>query len=363
MMSVRVTIDTSALRADSRFRRGPTEALARYAEAGYVDIVLPKVVADEFVTPRSETVKTLEAFRHALREVRLPLSEELQNELDTLESKVANEFENVAAVAKQQLSTWAKRTRAVIVDVGPDHATRVLNKYFGGVPPFGKIKARDDFPDAFIFEAIVDLAVSDEILVVAGDKRLASALASQPRVTVYPDVRSLLEADEFDDLGSDIEADNVLRVIAAINGEEQRFRPLIEEGLVNLLGGSLIRGQNPRYYDDGDEDLYIETAGPLLDWELDVLGVEHLGEGVISTSCQASVEVSIDTSLDIYDDSDEISTDAVIECDAAVSISMDLRELRMPRATLTGDELLQIAKIQVDEILDRTLRFSRVPGA
>ena len=38
-------------------------------------------------------------------------------------------------------------------------ACRKLTKYFAGTLPFGSPKARTDIPDAFIVEAILDLAL------------------------------------------------------------------------------------------------------------------------------------------------------------------------------------------------------------
>src|SRR5207248_845878 len=79
-----------------------------------------------------------------------------------------------------------------------------------------------------------DIAATTEILVVVGDDDLTAALEALPNVVVFSTLRELLDSDEFDDLRSEIEAENVTRAVEALRRELQLFEPAVEEGLVTI---------------------------------------------------------------------------------------------------------------------------------
>lgn len=65
-------------------------------------------------------------------------------------------------------------------------------------PPFRDLKSRDDFPDAFIFAAVEDVAASHENLhVICADKRLRSACDELANVSTYPDLPAFLALKEW----------------------------------------------------------------------------------------------------------------------------------------------------------------------
>jgi len=70
MCKIRVVIDTSTLRSDASLSSGPMEALARFAEKGHVEILIPYVVAEEFTTNPSPKVESLAELRKALKNLK-----------------------------------------------------------------------------------------------------------------------------------------------------------------------------------------------------------------------------------------------------------------------------------------------------
>ena len=155
---------------------GAFEALSRFAESGYVDILIPDVVAEEFTSLPADKAQAVAGIRKALTELRRGTPDDFAPTIEKFESDVAEEFRRIDADAEAIFTNWRARTQAKLIDVGDDHARRVLAKYFDGQLPFKSRKSRADFPDAFIVEVLTDLA-EQEVAANCG-KPMWSALAS-----------------------------------------------------------------------------------------------------------------------------------------------------------------------------------------
>jgi hypothetical protein len=71
----------------------------------------------------------------------------------------------------------------------------VIEAYFAGAPPFREVKRREDFPDAFVYAALADLASRSAVPVafVSADERLADACRrGLPGVSVYKSLDDLI---------------------------------------------------------------------------------------------------------------------------------------------------------------------------
>src|SRR5882724_634205 len=126
MANVRVALDTSSLRRDPTLKGAALEALARFAEEGYIDIIIPSVVANEFATLPSPKIEALATRRQTLKELRKMTPDELYAKIVQFEDELTSEFAKLEAAAKASLDAWMARTHATIEDVQPDHAARVL---------------------------------------------------------------------------------------------------------------------------------------------------------------------------------------------------------------------------------------------
>src|SRR5262245_390526 len=149
MCAIRVVIDTSVLRSES-LASGPMEALARFAEQGHIQILIPYVVAEEYRTKPSSKIESLAQLREVLKRLRTALPSEVHRVISEFESRITGEFDSLEASARHRFDKWRHRTEAAIVDPAPNQASKVLEKYFAGKPPFKSVKARQDIPDAFI---------------------------------------------------------------------------------------------------------------------------------------------------------------------------------------------------------------------
>ena len=94
---------------------------------------------------------------------------ELHTKIADFETSVGEAFDRHETAAKDRFDEWQERTKAIILPITGYHAAKAMDKYFAGTLPFGSPKARTDIPDAFIVEAILDLASQEPLFAVAAD--------------------------------------------------------------------------------------------------------------------------------------------------------------------------------------------------
>jgi hypothetical protein len=228
----------------------------------------------------------------------------------------------------------------------------VVGKYFKGALPFSGPKARQDFPDAFVVETIADLAEDEEVFAVAADGRLASALQGISGVSVFKSLKEMLESDEFGDLRSDVESDNVLEVVKVFDLDRHLFDSGVTDAIETDLSGRFVSYRDTRWDEkEGSEELYVDSA-EVSAWRLDKDNVEYLGEGVISVGFTATVDVSVDRSTgnpyhdDLYGSSQEL----IVQCDGSISIIVDREDLTTPNIEWSGVHLANVARVEVEEV-------------
>ena len=365
MCKVKVAIDTSTLRSDARLSSGPMEALARFAEKGHVEILIPFVVVGEFNSKPSAKIESLEELHKTLKQLKHNVPSDLHVTIAEFETRIAEEFDRLEAVSKQRFTEWQKRTRAKIVQPAADHAARVLDKYFAGTLPFGSVKARTDIPDAFIVETILDLAAEGQLFAVADDGRVAEALKKIPEITVFKSIKGLLESDEFEEALADIGVDtetqyekaNIDKVVMEFLGDHARFQRSMEHDVASLVAGKTLDYRNPHYDEkEGPDEIYIDSVEEVSAWTFDGTS-DYLGEGVILVNFEARVEVSADDPMGgpWYDEEGNLDSSRMVTISGAVSISFDPVDLLQNPINTSGQELLKAATVSIDELDDISL--------
>lgn len=358
MALIRVAIDTSIFRRDPRLKSGAFEALARLAEAGHIEILIPEPVAREFVTLPTDKANAITGLAKALADLRRAMPDEFAAKIESFEDDVAKQLQEIEATAESVFNAWISRTGAEVVGPGDDHAQRVLDKYFDGKPPFKTRKSRNDFPDAFIVEILAELANDEPLLVVTGDKRMADALAPIDNISVFDALRSLFESEEFEEVRDEVEAENVPRLLHLLLQNKGRFDKAIETGVTDLLGGRSMSYRDASWDEkESSEDLYIQDAETVTKWSIDADDADYLGEGVVSLPFEATVDVAVDQPTDssYYDEgwfpgAAQPSMGATVAVEGACSFIFDQADLRNPIADLDVQGLLERTRLEIDEL-------------
>ncbi len=98
-----------------------------------------------------------------------------------------------------RIQEWIKRANVSILPVSDDHASRVLEAYFEGNAPFKDAKNRNDIPDGFIWEALIDLIQRGHVDVqfVCNDGGVHTHAAKLEQITTHKDISSLLKSGDL----------------------------------------------------------------------------------------------------------------------------------------------------------------------
>jgi len=154
-----VLMDTNIYRKDPLRNRLHFIALSRLAKAGVVKIYLPFIVAEEFRTYRHALyLKEANSIRSALgtllRNIQsVEVKDQVQNYLDGF---VGLEQE-ILSCADSELKLWLEEVDGEFLLITQTQTEHAWKAYFDGEPPFSERKNREDIPDSFIFQAILDL--------------------------------------------------------------------------------------------------------------------------------------------------------------------------------------------------------------
>lgn len=199
---IRLVIDTNRLPKNLSSPSAAFGRVCRLAEEGIVQVAMPNVLAEEWRTQQLEQLsgqlrKARESIKGLLVGAQLEGRAEVANletaltDLDTL----ANEAEQLS---NQTLQRMADQLQAEVVPIANDHGERVAKSYFSGGPPFSGVKTRKDFPDAFAYEAILDIANADQndsLVVVTSDKNLSKHVSLIDNVTCYDTLEDFVVSD------------------------------------------------------------------------------------------------------------------------------------------------------------------------
>lgn len=346
---MRVALDTNIFHNDHSLAGGSFEALARLAEAGHVEVLIPEVIAREFTALSSEQLEAVASYREAIKKLRSAFPNNQGPRIDTLKKNVKDLIESSESEAASTFNLWMERVEGRVIKPGSEHAQRILAKYFDGVLPFGTKKARKDFPDAFIVEIILDLAVDEKLFFVTSDCRMRNTFANVSDITVFDSLEDLLKATEF--VASQKEVDlaiNLPRIVKVINENKEIFGSALLDGLSNIAKDAHYKGR------DEDEDLYIDVLEEIDEWSLRTDDAEYIGEGVISVSFEATIDGSIDQpteyGMDWYPYLSRPVVEARVDVGGLCSFIIDPLDLADPATCLEVEGGLGRVRLEVDEL-------------
>lgn len=96
--------------------------------------------------------------------------------------------------------SFINESKAQLHDFNDHHAREVFAGYFDGDSPYKIAKNREDIPDAFIFQMVLELAANKKIYFLSGDKNLSGALAHLENVIVVESFRHFFEESDVKQL-------------------------------------------------------------------------------------------------------------------------------------------------------------------
>lgn len=296
---IHVVLDTTVFRSDPSRKRAAFRTLSALAEAGEVCIHIPELVMWEFLSWQAQNAeKQLKRVNDSIRSARhLALDSSLLGQLAQAmisipsSSSLWNDFNHLFWI-------WIKRTNSTVHRVADSHGRKVVDAYFHGGQPFREPKKRDDFPDAFIWQTVVDLTKDHkELRLVSGDGGLQKAGHEHSEITTYDklddfvtnDCRELLTPTAFAVMNLD-------RIRKLLPSHSKRIFDEVEESVIDTLcdGMSWVEEES---IPEADGSAEIMSARGFENCTLDAENAKWYGNGLFEVPFCVETEALLDYSI------------------------------------------------------------------
>lgn len=292
MAALQVMLDTSILRDDPGRRKAAFVRFEQLARQGLVTVHLSWLVQEEFISGLTER------YRKALRDARAALQSVPALMLDRigadLKQRVVALRSDVETIVRDDFTRWVSDIGVHVHPATGDHTAGMLQRYFGGRPPFRQVKERHDIPDALIWECALSVATDcGPLHFVAGDTGFEGA-------TPNSDVRYHTSLAAFVEYAHDLllTTPRVVneRIAGALTDQEDILRRAVAEQLPNLMLAQVITSPDLESEERDAQIVVIGDVGPIL------FDHEHrsgYGLEVFTVPFSASVETLLRYSLTV----------------------------------------------------------------
>jgi hypothetical protein len=366
-----VVLDTTAYRADPKRHTAAFRALARLASAQELTLHIPEIVRREFISQQREQyarhvqVLLTELRGFAKRLLPDPVArflEKSKGDLEVVDSELS-------IFAEQEFHDWAAKLSAVHHPIPDSHGIRVVDAYFRGEPPFREPRRREDFPDAFAWQAILDIAESHAPLyVVSSDKGVGDACQKVTGVEAFTSLDKFVASDAFQTaLHGHFASTNLNALLELLPTQTDFISSAIEEPLARDLSGRTVSSDQ---IPDDNSSAIIDMVGSPTDLDLRVTDAVDHGQGLFVVPFFLRVECLLSYALfkgDLYglpdgkretiglSELNEHYYDAEeyyeLDVEGSVSFEVDADALRCSDLSQEGlVDILKAAKIAIDSV-------------
>ncbi len=358
-----VILDTCIFRSNPTRDKVSFRILQRLADDGKVVLHIPKIVEGEFLSQELESysrpIRSLLTHLATLRRQFLPI--DAREAVDNFNSLLRGLEQRLADLVQNNFKGWAYKMNAQLHDVGSEHGGRVLEAYFAGRTPFSAKKKRDDFPDAFLWESIIDIVrTHKETVVVSSDKALLEACSSEAGIHTYKSLEDFIVRCVGQEA---IKQEHVQQAVRTLKLQllysetiTENIRGEIYNELMHTLPGQSIDGTHLSAIPLEARLLYVDVPHDL---QFSVERTEYYNDGLFVVPIQATLQAIAEYVVaigdynvmfsEVLDQMDDISVDDYeVHLEQAVQVKVQARlrialdSDRFESADLTDRKLITI---------------------
>jgi hypothetical protein len=204
----------------------------------------------------------------------------------------AGSLEDVTNLVEKEWERWLKSVNAVEDPIDSSHGQRVIDDYFAGKPPFKTPKNRNDFPDSYVWQAVVDLTRQFQpIHFVASDKAMSGAAAGIQEIVAYKKLAAFIETEECQrglrEMAEEVLTQNMRRAGSLLRNVRDHLEWLIGVKISNALDGETIT--DGRIPDDNHEATIYGVDDPkIMEFAFDK--IEYYGSSEIGVPFEVVTE-------------------------------------------------------------------------
>ncbi len=300
---IELLIDTNIYRSDPLRNKASFNAVVRLAKSGKIRLHVPYFVQWEFISQQIEHYeKNVNSVNQAISNLqRKPIPAGLQDKLEKIKEHFLEMEKELTSYPETEFISWMNDIQGVLHPISEKHGERVAKSYFDGTPPFKAKKNRDDIPDAFIWQAIVDLSSEHErLFVIAGDNEIRNACETISSITAFNSLDGFITSDICRPLLKDENVkentERLLKYLPIILSVRQE---IIETQLAHSLEGSNLQSN---IVPNSTHVATISNVEELKELKLeDISAAEYYGQGVIVVPFTSVLDVSTEYEVLIAD--------------------------------------------------------------
>lgn len=270
MKRANVFIDTSALPQNPNHLGPAYDRLVALSGLRVVKVHISYVVVHELASIYAENLsKYVDEAKKYLRKItKQDWTKDFINHKalisynDYLDEIAENLKVNIDSKVSEVLSSLG----ADIYGVDKTHGHLVVQSYFDGTDPFKKIKRKDDFPDAFIYQCASDLSqIAGELHCIVSDNALRSALSRLDNVVVYNNIYEFVMSPMVEEKILAIEKEKAWKdtfsdIKPLLSEHEDELKSYVQFSIINELAGKTV--SHEQIIDDNNEGLITSVDEP-----------------------------------------------------------------------------------------------------
>jgi hypothetical protein len=242
---IKILLDTNILHQEglnsTRF-----QILQRLIKSNYVDLIIPEIVIEEYMTKRIEQanddLKKIQSVIDNLH--RKSIIDKDCYTVSHLSSYVTNSINQTKPIVE----LWLDENQVTVLPISQTSIDDLFKHYFEGTGAFRNKKQREDIPDAVIYDCIEKLSKSDKLSVVAKDGALIRSISKMDNVQVYNELSDIIEIPELKEKlaglnTSEMKVNSIIETLSTFDCRYNIAEYLTENHLVEVVG---------YYNDEGD---------------------------------------------------------------------------------------------------------------
>lgn len=290
-----ILLDSCIFRQDPQRKSAAFQALSKLGASGELTLHIPYFVKNELLTQREkEYLKHLGGLKkHLAKLVNKPLSGEIKNIVTSQLEAVKPLQSIITSWLADEFSAWSDSIHAKCHLIENHHGSKVGEAYFAGELPFRERKKRDDIPDAFIFQTVVDVSKNvNELIVVTSDKAFGEACKGMQNIVIYSTLDDFVRSESCQNALKETEVvDNFESIIEYLKAKANKITELASPKLFDELDGHAF--SDPFIPDDNNEATISMLDIPS-DIGLDFDVAEYYGNGIIAIPFEFEMDVVAD---------------------------------------------------------------------
>jgi hypothetical protein len=202
-------------------------------------------------------------------------------------------------LAEQEFEAWLTEIRAEQYQVDPSYAVRVTTDYFKGNPPFKAVKNRNDIPDSFVWQTVLDLKKKYKPLhVVATDGGMFKAADEMDGIVAHKDLAKFIDTEESQKLlkalPSQVVVNNIQRAAAMVEDVKKKLESGLSSEIFRALDGKAVFDEE--IPDENNEGMIYMQNEPE-EVEFDFEKVQYYGDTDIGIPFEATVECTLNYAI------------------------------------------------------------------